>query len=174
LLPLPLVAELLVAELRGGVLAGDGLVVFENVPADAAQGRLLLDVACVRRAVLGLVIELVAGNEVCARRVATRRVCAGCEPDPAADPHRPASADRRGRCAGCGGQLEQRRSDGPWVFRGRLARFHRSIGGLRAVMAAAGVPWRTVDATVGRRRVLTAVFEEIQQLTAGAPPAVPQ
>jgi hypothetical protein len=53
------------------------------------------------------------------------------------------------------------------VFRGRLARFHRTIGGLQTAMADAGVPWRTVDATGSPRRVLTAVRNELQPLTSG-------
>lgn len=126
-------------------------VLLENFPGSAPQVELLVEVlaasdaACQRLAA----IELAAPEAVLRHRVARRRVCPSCEPDPHDDPHRPAvpAVSAPQRCAKCGGQLAVRRGDAPGIFSQRLARFRAQIPGIRSALTARGVPVERLDAT---------------------------
>lgn len=131
-------------------VAAAGMVVLENFPGSRVQFGQLHAVAAARAVPLVLV-ELVAPEDVLWQRVAARRVCPTCEPDPHGDPHRPARglSERPGRCATCSGELTTRRGDRPATFAARLARFSERIGAIRRAAIARGRPLYMVHATVG-------------------------
>jgi adenylate kinase len=116
-------------------------VIFENFPGSARQLHLLHESAVACGADLGI-LELTATDATLLQRILERRVCAGCEPDPFGDPHRPAraAAGRPHSCAACGGLLSPRLSDAPGVFRARLDRYRTRITAIRAAAATAGLP----------------------------------
>jgi adenylate kinase family enzyme len=131
-----------------GDLAVADVMLLENLPGNAAQLRHLVEVAATNGFRLQ-VVELAAPDSLLRCRVAARRVCPCCEPDPRGDPHRPAhgQSDTPEHCARCGSPLRVRRGDEPSLFRARLARFRGNHPGIRVAAHELAVPYRVIDAT---------------------------
>ena len=128
---------------RGQLGCGPFPVLLDNFPGDAEQLK-MLSLASRRRGLTIGMIELAVDDATLTGRVASRRVCLRCHPDPH-HPARPGS-NVGGRCGRCGHNLTRRDSDRPEVHRLRLRRFRSNLIELGWTVRALGVAYRLIDA----------------------------
>jgi adenylate kinase family enzyme len=126
---------------------GCSAVLLDNFPGTAQQLALLTEVGDAMHTRVTLV-ELTADPRTVMRRVAQRRVCLVCGPDP----HTPAvpAADDPQRCRSCGAVLIRRDTDRPRLHAGRVARYTANRPEIAYSAAEHGIPHLVVnvDATV--------------------------
>lgn len=122
---------------------GASTVLLDNFPGTAAQLDLLAEFTARTGARLAL-LELEAQARTVVARVADRRVCPSCGPDP----HAPAipAADDPERCGSCTGRLARRETDPPRLHGLRLARYTANRPEIAECAAALGIVNLTVNA----------------------------
>jgi adenylate kinase len=108
-------------------------VIFEGMPGNNGQARLLDALLAERRLPLVTAVYMDIDLSICERRSRTRRVCLACDDGswPADD-----DPDRPGLCAQCSGPITSRPADEPGLFRRRLETFRREGPMLRAAYPA--------------------------------------
>lgn len=126
-----------------GRFAFSDVVLLDNFPGTAAQLRLLAEVSAPVGGRLTL-LELRASRDTVRRRVAERRTCPCCGPDP----HAPATVSTAdpARCGACGAALDQRESDHPARYRLRRSRYLENLPEITAVAAELGVAHVSISA----------------------------
>lgn len=121
----------------------EDVVLLDNFPGTAAQLRLLAEVSALVGGRLTL-LELRARHDTVRKRVAERRTCPCCGPDP----HAPATVSTAdpARCGVCGAVLDQRESDHPARHRLRRSRYLENLPEITAVATELGVAHVSISA----------------------------
>jgi len=122
---------------------------------------LLAEVAAVRAARVAL-LELHVDARTVIARVAKRRVCLTCRPDP----HAPAvpDADDPDRCGSCRTGLTRRDTDLPRWHALRLARYAANQPEIAQRAAERGIPHLTVNADATVSEVWSAAHHALRRL----------
>ncbi|HCT77027.1 MAG TPA: hypothetical protein DGT23_10645 [Micromonosporaceae bacterium] len=151
-----------------GLACGASVVLLDNFPGAAGQLELLAEVAPLAGARLA-VLEISAGMRTVVTRVAHRRVCLGCGPDP----HTPAvpAVGNADLCGSCGATLSRRESDVPRLHGFRLARYSANLPEITELAVQRGIPHLTIDADQPLEQVLRLAWHALFQLTATDTPS---
>jgi adenylate kinase len=141
---------------------GSGPVLLDNFPGTADQLALLTELTSPQGWPV-TILELRAGTPAVTARVAARRVCPHCGPDP----HTPAApvAGDGGSCAGCGGALVHRDTDTPSRHALRLARYRANAPGILAAASRLRLRLRVIDASRAPEVVTRAARAAVTELT---------
>ena len=141
---------------------GARTVLLDNFPGTAGQLDLLAQTAEAAAARVAL-LELRADMATIVGRVAQRRVCLACGPDPHA-PAVPAADDAR-RCGSCRTVLARRDTDVPRLHGLRLARYAANQPEIAERAAERGIAHLSVDADAIMSEVCRAAHHAVQRLT---------
>jgi adenylate kinase family enzyme len=150
-----------------GFGSGCSVVLLDNFPGTAGQLDLLAATAAATAARVAL-LELRADTGTVTTRVAARRVCAVCGPDP----HAPAvpAADDRERCGSCRTILTRRDTDVPRRHTLRLARYAVNRPEIAKRAAEHATPHLCVNADAPMSEVCRQAHHALHRLTQLAAP----
>ena len=147
---------------QGRFTFGASTVLLDNFPGTAGQLDLLAETAEAAAARLAL-LELRVDTATIVGRVAQRRVCLACSPDP----HAPAAraADDARRCGSCRTVLARRDTDVPRLHELRLARYAANQPEIAERAAERGLAHLSVNADATMSEVCQAAHRAVQRLT---------